>query len=283
MADALLPDFSRACPMLWAVLVRSTSMAKCLVVMSGAMAGACVLALVASCTTFTTDAATGVVDAAAEAADGNVPSDGGGDADAEAGEPPPLCGALFCEDFEGRTWEKLWTTTGAKEHLGVTNAGGAVSGTNALDLAITGDSPVILVRPVGSYKHVTLTVRMSVLAQGDGEVDFVNIASSAAIDAPGVHLIHDAASNSFGVEPVGGTSRQLAATFGSFVRVELELDLDKSVFAYHVGDSESGTGALPAPFVANAQSLYVSLGAAFTLNVSKAWHVRFDDVTVDAH
>ncbi|CAN5742825.1 hypothetical protein BH11MYX4_BH11MYX4_02670 [soil metagenome] len=228
------------------------------------------LILAASCTRFSADPVDdGGVDASGDA---NIPEAGNVDG------ASPRCAVTFCEDFEGESWKSAWTKAGAVERLDVT-PGPSVSGQQALDLVLAGDTPVILVHALGPVRHVKLTARMTVLQRGDGEIDLVNIVSGAGLDAPGIHLVHAANAKLFAVEPVGSTATVVAAMFAGFGTVQLEVDLVAGTFAWRI-DQESGGGSFSPKLTAS--SLYISLGASFAQQVKAPWHIRFDDVTVDA-
>ena len=159
------------------------------------------------------------------------------------------------------------------------SAGSSVSGTHAADLALVTNTAATLVRAVGVIRnHLKLTAMMKVVKMGDGELDLINIVTGAEPGAPGLHLTHNAGGQ-FAVEPPGGAPTFLAATFAEFVLVQLEVDVTAGSYTYAIGQ-ETGGGSLNGQ--ATATSIYVSVGASFTSLITKAWHVRFDDITVDA-
>lgn len=221
-----------------------------------------------SCTTFSTT----------PAGDGGTP-DAGVDASALASDAAmPTCEHTFCEDFEATGWNRSWTKTGAIERIDVT-AGASVSGTKAADLELGTNTPAILVHSVGAFRHIKLTARMKVVARGDGEIDLVNVVSGPELGAPGLHLTHAAATNKFAVEPPVGAATPLDETFTEFVLIQLEVDVTTGQYSYAIGQ-EHGGGTVPGR--SEAQPLYISLGASYASTVTTAWHVRFDDITVDA-
>jgi hypothetical protein len=257
---------------------------------SGRLAVACALAsaAVVACGSFGeapagSDGDAGVGNASeAGAADASTGASDGGGGQGDDGAPPGTC-TPPCETFETSEWSRLWPRSASGSGVLEVTEGESTSGTRALDLAIrAADGEAVLSFSAGvTPRRIVASVNVLVLVKGDGELDLFEIVEGPELSARGIHFVHQASSGSYVSESSASYPKQilpLGGMFATYTRVTLELDFNASRYTVMVGSQVRATGELDTTWKPSV--LFVMVGAAYTQNVTKPWHVRFDDVSV---
>lgn len=206
------------------------------------------------------------------------PADGGTSGSSGTSGGGRACTAPRCEDFETDSWMTSWAPSGSG--VSVTD-GRSSSGKRAIDFTLSSNETPLFARALGASRHVVVTMQILVETRGEGELDFFSIAEAAAPNSDGIYLVHANREKAFVLEVEkakdGRVVKQLAQGFTELTRVTFDVNLTTHKLACDFGTEHYDVDLDPDW---KPPALYVQAGARYATNITKLWHIRYDDADI---
>lgn len=143
-------------------------------------------------------------------------------------------------------------------------------------MSLSGGGALVLALAVGACSSFGTTAEPGVTPEGDSGLD-----AGAALDVT-VGMSTSGTLRAAGVQDEErGLAHEGTRHLAPYTPVRLEVDLVGRTYSYRLGTDAGKSGKLATGEFA-AGRLYVLLGAPYATGVTQPWHVRVDDVKVEA-